>query len=41
MSIGLKSLEYWVLQDETRFGQQNQTTRLWAKTGTRLRVVKQ
>lgn len=28
-------------QDEARFGQQNQTTRIWAETGTRPRVVKQ
>ncbi|MBO2550785.1 IS630 family transposase [Shewanella algae] len=28
-------------QDEARFGQQNQTTRLWAKRGSRPRVVEQ
>ncbi len=28
-------------QDEARFGQQNQTTKVWALKGSRLRVVKQ
>ncbi|KZN71090.1 hypothetical protein N477_25760, partial [Pseudoalteromonas luteoviolacea H33-S] len=28
-------------QDEVRCGQQNPTTRIWAKTGTRPRIVKQ
>ena len=28
-------------QDEARFGQQNQTTKIWAAKGTRPRVVKQ
>ncbi|MBB1507702.1 winged helix-turn-helix domain-containing protein [Pseudoalteromonas sp. SG41-1] len=28
-------------QNEARFGQQNQTTRLWAETGTRPRATKQ
>lgn len=28
-------------QDEARFGQQNTTTRIWAKTGSRPRVVRQ
>jgi hypothetical protein len=27
--------------DEARFGQKNTTTRLWAKTGTRSRAVRQ
>ena len=33
-------IDVW-FQDEARFGQQNQTTHIWAKTGTRPRVVKQ
>jgi len=38
--IGLESVDVW-FQDEARFGQQNTTSRLWAKTGTRPRVIKQ
>ena len=33
-------IDVW-FQDEARFGQQNQTTRIWAEKGTRPRVVKQ
>ena len=33
-------IDVW-FQDEARFGQQNPTTRIWAETGTRPRVVKQ
>ena len=39
-NIQLKDVDIW-FQDEARFGQQNQTTRVWAKKGTRPRVVKQ
>ena len=39
-SIPLERVDIW-LQDEARFGQQNTTTRLWAKTGSRPRAVKQ
>ena len=35
-----EDMDIW-FQDEARFGQQNQTTRLWAETGTRPRAVKQ
>ena len=38
--IRLESVDVW-FQDEARFGQQNTTSRLWAKTGTRPRVIKQ
>lgn len=38
--IGLEHVDIW-FQDEARFGQQNTTTRLWAKTGSRPRAVKQ
>lgn len=38
--IGLKHVDVW-FQDEARFGQENTTTRLWAKTGTRPRAIKQ
>lgn len=34
-----KDMDIW-FQDEARFGQQNQTIRLWAETGSRPRVVK-
>ena len=33
-------MDVW-FQDEARFGQQNTTTRLWARTGTRPRAIKQ
>lgn len=36
----LSDIDLW-FQDEARFGQQNTTTRLWAKTGGRPRAVKQ
>ena len=35
-----EDMDIW-FQDEARFGQQNQTTRVWAERGTRPRVVKQ
>ena len=38
--IALECVDIW-FQDEARFGQQNTTTRLWAKTGSRPRAVKQ
>jgi transposase len=38
--INSESIEVW-FQDEARFGQQNTVTRVWAKTGTRPRVVRQ
>ena len=38
--MALTKVDVW-FQDEARFGQQNTTTRLWAKTGTRPRAVKQ
>lgn len=38
--INLNDIDIW-FQDEARFGQQNTTTRLWAKKGTRPRAVKQ
>jgi hypothetical protein len=34
------SIDIW-FQDEARFGQQNTTTRLWAKKGSRPRAVRQ
>ena len=36
----LDRVDIW-FQDEARFGQQNTTTRLWAKTGSRPRAIKQ
>lgn len=39
-NIGLEQVDVW-FQDEARFGQQNQTTKIWAEKGTRPRVVKQ
>ena len=39
-NVPLDSIDIW-FQDEARFGQQNQTTRLWALTGTRPSAVKQ
>ena len=38
--ITLDKVDIW-FQDEARIGQQNTTTRLWAKKGTRPRAVKQ
>ncbi len=38
--IQLDKVDVW-FQDEARFGQQNTTTRLWARTGSRPRAVKQ
>jgi hypothetical protein len=38
--LPLDRVDIW-FQDEARFGQQNTTTRLWAKTGSRPRVIKQ
>ncbi len=38
--IKLDKVDVW-FQDEARFGQQNTTTRLWARTGSRPRAVKQ
>jgi hypothetical protein len=38
--IGLEAVDVW-FQDESRVGQQGTQTRLWAKRGTRPRVVKQ
>ncbi|QFT27509.1 hypothetical protein FIV01_13975 [Vibrio aquimaris] len=38
--MGLDNVDVW-FQDEARFGQQNTTTRLWAKRGSRSRAVKQ
>lgn len=35
-----EDIDVW-FQDEARFGQQNQTTRIWARKGTRPRVVRQ
>ena len=35
--LGLEHVDIW-FQDEARFGQQNTTTRLWAKRGTRPRA---
>ena len=36
----LENIDVW-FQDEARIGQQNTTTRLWAKTGSRPRAVRQ
>ena len=38
--LALDRIDVW-FQDEARFGQQNTTTRIWAPTGSRPRVVKQ
>jgi hypothetical protein len=38
--VRLENVDVW-FQDEARIGQQNTTTRLWAKTGSRPRAVKQ
>ena len=38
--VSLNNMDIWI-QDEARFGQQNQTTRLWAETGTRPSAVQQ
>ena len=38
--VALNRVDVW-FQDEARFGQQNTTTRLWAKKGSRPRAVKQ
>ena len=38
--LALAHVDVW-FQDEARIGQQNTTTRLWAKTGSRPRAVKQ
>jgi transposase len=38
--LPLDRVDIW-FQDEARFGQQNTTTRLWAKTGSRPRAIKQ
>ena len=38
--ISLAQVDVW-FQDEARFGQQNTTTRLWARRGTRPRAVRQ
>ena len=40
MDVDPKSVDVW-FQDEARIGQQNTVTRVWAKTGTRPRVVRQ
>lgn len=39
-SVQSHNIDVW-FQDEARFGQQNQTTRLWAERGSRPKVVKQ
>ncbi|MBB1420777.1 IS630 family transposase [Pseudoalteromonas sp. SG43-7] len=38
--LPLDRIDMW-FQDEAWFGQQNQTTRLWAETGSRSRAIKQ
>ncbi|WKD22688.1 transposase [Pseudoalteromonas sp. KG3] len=38
--MALDRVDVW-FQDEARFGQQNTTSKIWAKKGTRPRVVKQ
>lgn len=38
--VDLKNIEVW-FQDEARIGQQGTITRLWAKRGTRPRVIRQ
>jgi hypothetical protein len=37
--IGLDKVDIW-FQDESRVGQQGTQTRIWAKRGTRPRIVK-
>ena len=39
-SVALERVDIW-FQDEARFGQQNTTTRLWARKGTRPRAIRQ
>lgn len=39
-NVSLKNVDVW-FQDKARFGQQNTTTLLWEKKGTRLRAVRQ
>ncbi len=39
-SVALDRVDIW-FQDEARFGQQNTTTRLWARKGTRPRAIRQ
>ena len=39
-TVRLEDVDVW-FQDEARIGQQNTTTRLWARTGSRPRAVKQ
>ena len=38
--LPLERIDVW-FQDEARFGQQNQTTRVWAEKGSRPRALKQ
>ncbi|CAM2888492.1 IS630 family transposase [Pseudoalteromonas distincta] len=38
--LPLERIDVW-FQDEAQFGQQNQTTRLWAETGSKPRATKQ
>ena len=38
--VALDRIDVW-FQDEARFGQQNTTTRIWAKKGTRPRAIRQ
>lgn len=38
--VSLSNVDVW-FQDEARFGQQNTTTRLWARRGSRPRAVQQ
>ncbi len=38
--VSTEKIDVW-FQDEARIGQQNTVTRIWAKTGTRPRVVRQ
>lgn len=39
-TVRLENVDVW-FQDEARIGQQNTTTRLWAKTGSRPRAIRQ
>ena len=39
-NVHLEQIDVW-FQDEARFGQQNQTTRLWAPKGSRPRAIRQ
>ncbi|MDP2559924.1 IS630 family transposase [Psychrobium sp. 1_MG-2023] len=39
-TVSLSQVDIW-FQDEGRFGQQNTTSRIWVKTGTRPRAVQQ